>query len=107
MSKEFRIYRANKSNTGTATSWQLSYKSEEKYDKYIPFLMAANQTGTDANGNAQFDWDNKITIKLGENDLGEIMSVLERRKNEVGFNGKGLYHQSPNGGNKVIYFTSL
>jgi hypothetical protein len=55
------------------------------------------------NGNATFDWKGGITVKLGENDLGELISVLERRKSEVGYQGKGLFHQTAKG-NKVVNF---
>lgn len=107
MPKDFRVYRANKTNNGTASGWQLSYKKDKEYDKYEMFLMLANQKGEpDENGNAKFDWDGGITVKLGENDIGEIMSVLEKRKTEVGFNGKGIFHKTAKG-NKVIYFSAL
>lgn len=97
--KSFRIYRANKTNTGTASEWQLAYKPNEKFDKNILFLVVAKQTGVDANDNATFGWkeDSKITVKLEATDIGELLSVLERRKN----NAK-LYHESPAGGNKGI-----
>lgn len=84
MPKEFRVYRANKSNTGTASAWQLSYKKDKEYDKYEMFLIMVNQSGTEENGDAKFDWKNDaITVKLGVNDLGEIMAVLEKRKDLV------------------------
>ena len=107
MSKDFRVYRANKTNSGTASGWQLSYKKDKEYDKYEMFLiMADQQPENDANGNAKFDWEGGITVKLGETDLGEIMSVLERRKDSVGHNGKGLFHETAKG-NKIIGFTSV
>lgn len=100
--KEFRIYRPNKNGNGFASAWQLSYKEQNKYDKYQMFLVVAPQVGLDDNENAKFDWkDKSITVKLGENDIGEILAVLDRRKESVGFKGT-LFHQSPNGGNKVI-----
>jgi len=100
--KQLRFYRISKEYTGCAVAFELSYKENNKYDKYQAFLMAAKQAnGDDANGNAKFDWDNGITVKLGENDLFEILSVLEGRKESVGTKGS-LFHQTPGGGNKSI-----
>jgi hypothetical protein len=103
--KQFRIYRANKQNTGTATAWELSYKPQKKYDQYEMFLSAAKQTGTDENGNASFDWSEgkKITVKLGVNDVSEILAVINGVKDSAGYKGS-LYHQTPGGGNKSITF---
>ena len=103
----FRIYRANRDNTGSATEWQLSYKPNKEYDPYEMFLVAAKQIGTDDDGNGRFDWkETKMTVKLGDADLGEIISVLERRKEFVGTKGS-LFHQTPNGGNKVVDFRAV
>jgi hypothetical protein len=101
--QEFRIYRANKKNTGTATKWQLSFKKDKKYDNWEMFLVGANQTGMTEDGNATFDWEKPIIVKLGINDLGEMIAVLERRKDYVGQEGT-LFHQTPGGGNKVVGF---
>jgi hypothetical protein len=104
MPRNYRIYRPNASNTGSATEWQLSFKENEKYDQYQFFLVGARQTGTDENGNAKFAWkEGQINAKLGELDLGEIIAVLDRRKESVGTNGS-LFHSTPGGGNKVIGF---
>lgn len=100
--KTYRIYRANKDKKGSASAWQLSFKNQDKFNPYVCFLNVAKQLPEDdANGNAKFDWDNSITVKLGDNDIGEIISVFERRKTSVGMKG-ALYHQSPNGGNKIV-----
>ncbi len=100
--KQFRIYKPNKTNNGAASKWELSFKPDNQYDKYLFFLELAKQKGeADEKGNSQFDWDNAISVKLGENDLGEIISVLERRKDSVGTKGS-LFHQTPGGGNKVV-----
>lgn len=106
ITKEFRIYRANKTNNGVASAWQLSYKPDNKYDKWIPFLSVARQTGTDANGNAQFDWDGAIRLKLGEVDIGEILAVLTGCQQKAGYSGS-IFHQTADGGNKVLNFESV
>lgn len=67
------------------------------------FLEGALQKGVDDNGNARYDWENKITVKLGEADIGEILAVLNGIKDSAGYKGS-LYHQTPGGGNKSITF---
>lgn len=106
--QEYRVYKPRKSNDGAAIAFQLSYKEKEyngkKYPNWMVFMVATKQTGTDSNGNASFDWKEKaINVKLGENDLGEIIAVLERRKQSVGTKGS-LFHETPGGGNKIIGF---
>lgn len=103
---DFRIYRPNKNKNGYASAWQLSYKPENKYNTWMLFLIVAPQTGEDENGNASFDWKEKsITVKLGENDVGEIMSVLDGRQDQAGYKGS-LFHQTPKGGNKSVQFVA-
>jgi hypothetical protein len=104
--KSFRIYRANKTNNGVASEFQLSYKEKEPYNKWMTFLKICSQTGVDANENASFDWDGGLTVKLGENDLGELLAVLEGRKDSLGFKGS-LFHETPGGGNKSIKLNRL
>lgn len=106
--QQLRFYRPNKNNNGAAVAFQLSYKKDNEFDKYQAFLIGANQLGeADKNGNAQFNWkDGAITVKLGENDLGELLSVLEGRKESVGTKGS-LYHQTPGGGSKVVGFAQV
>lgn len=101
MPREFRIYRPNKTNNGVASKWQLSFKKENKYEPWMLFLSITNQTGVDANGNATFNWDGAITVKLGENDVGEIIATLDGFQPQVGQKGS-LFHQTPNGGNKIV-----
>jgi hypothetical protein len=105
MHKNFRVYRPTKAGTGAACEINMREDTESKFPKFFCFLKAAKQTGIDDNDNAKFDWDGGITMKLGEVDLGEILSVLERRKTQVG-TGKGLFHQNDKG-NKVLHFEAV
>jgi hypothetical protein len=108
------MYRANKDlSKGSATRFNMSKKKFEKYDEWMLFLEMAKQTGIDQEENARFGWaDTKkpetkqtsITMKLEELDVGEILSVLNGVKDEVGVNGKGLFHKTPNG-NTVLSFS--
>jgi hypothetical protein len=99
-SKQYRIYKPNPNNNGAASYWQLSYKDQDRYNPYKVFLVVAKQIKSD-NDNAKFDWDNGINVKLEENDLGEIIAVLDKRKESLGSKGS-LFHKTPSGGNKVI-----
>jgi len=52
---------------------------------------------------ATFDWENKITVKLGFLDISELLVVLEGRALRVGGERSGLYHASGEG-NTLISF---
>lgn len=43
---------------------------------------------------ATFDWEKKLTIKLGFMDICELLTVLEGRQEKVGGARSGLYHES-------------
>ena len=98
----FRVYKPNKQGTGTASQWQLSYKNDDRYHPWKLFYSIATQTGMDENGNARFDWENAIKVKMDIPDLGEILAVLEHQQQQVGHDGK-LFHKS-GANNKVINF---
>ncbi len=71
--------------------------------------MTKQKNGKDDNGNAHFDWENKIRFKLGEADIGEILAVLVGIQDGVGpFDSlkkkhKGLFHSNQTG-NAILYF---
>jgi hypothetical protein len=100
--KNFRIYRPTKNGNGFASEWQLSYKENNKFDQYMMFLTVAPQIGIDEETkNAKFDWKEKaIVIKLGENDIAELIATFSGMQPQLG--AKGLFHQTPNGGNKNL-----
>ena len=64
---------------------------------------AGEQAGGRGRGHASFDWENKITVKLGFPDICEFLAVLEGVKEQAGDPGKGLYHRSGNA-NTMIRF---
>lgn len=105
---DHRIYKPNKSKNGSAAAWQLKKESTVTNEKsYVKvdvqlFLVLTNQSGYDEEkDNAEFYWDKDesqtITMKLGMADVEALLAVLNRAKNDVGFNGKGLYHQNSKG----------
>ena len=107
MSKEFGenfvLYKARKEGDGAASQWSLAS------NKDCVFLEMTKQIGKDDNQNAKFDWENKIRFKLGEADIGEILSVLVGLQKGVGpydiqsEKHKGLFHSNPSG-NAILYF---
>lgn len=95
--QSYRLYKMK-----SASQWELSYKEDNKYSPYLMFLtVAAELPDKDKDGNSRYDWDNGIRIKLGLPDIGEILCVLDGRKDSLGTKGS-LYHASPDGGSKVI-----
>lgn len=115
--QEFRVYRPNKNGSGAASAFQFvdkekSYKTKDKEEKVIYsegmlFWTMAQQTGTDANGNASFGWGQQgkhVVVKLEETDVGEILSVIRGFKASAGTD-KGMFHQNATG-NSVINFSA-
>lgn len=98
----YRVYRANKQGNGTATEWQLSFKSQEQYSPWKMFFSIAKQVEQDNNGNARFDWENAIRVKMDVSDLCEILAVLEHKQAQAGNGGK-IFHKMGND-NKIINF---
>lgn len=102
-SKGFMLYKARNTGDGAVSQWNLGS------EKDCVFLEMADQKGKDDNGNARFDWDNKIRFKLGEADIGEILAVLAGVQNGVGpfdpekNRHKGLFHSNQNG-NAILRF---
>lgn len=43
---------------------------------------------------ATFDWERKLTVKLGFSDICELLTVLEGRQEKAGGQRNGLYHES-------------
>ena len=91
--KSYTIYRALSAGDGTAARFEYAPGKE------CVFLEMARQKGPAGQGErATFDWENKVTIKLALADLGEFISVLEKRQKGCGpYQGgrfKGLFHQS-------------
>jgi hypothetical protein len=101
--KSFILYKAKNDGSGVASQWSLASKKD------CVFLEMANQIGKNKDGDANFDWPNKIRFKLGESDLGELLAVLVGFQNGAGpfdptkKGHKGLFHKNPNG-NAILYF---
>ncbi len=92
------FYHPNAAGTGSALRVELRL-SANAYDRYDCFFLemagqiAANNRKQGAP--AQFDWENRLTVKLDFNDVCEWLLVLEGRKDRAGgATGNGLYHQT-------------
>jgi len=98
--KGFTIYKPKRDGCGSASQWNLGS------EKDCVFLEMASQNNDDQAG--KFDWENKLIFKLGETDIGEILSVLAGGQVGVGpldrdkGKHKGLFHSNPKG-NAVMY----
>jgi len=79
--KPFRIYKPNKTNTGSAMQLDLN-----KY-KGAVFLECAKQSGE-----LSFDWGNKITVKLSMSDISKLLAVLNNKAANM-----KLFHQPSKG----------
>lgn len=81
--KQYRLYKANKSNNGSAMQLDLNAERE------AVFLECAGQVAEQ-----RFDWQNKITLKLSVTDIGKILAVFSGRAAEAKLfhdPGKGDY----------------
>ena len=90
------IYKPNRKNTGSCAQFKLGS------EKTCMFLEVANQVG-----HQSFDWSKKINVKLGESDIGKMLSLfncvlpLQQDKNKPDLE---IFHKTPGGGNKTIKF---
>lgn len=108
---QWRSYKPTKEGKGAASKLEMRAVEEEitKNDKtftkrkVLIFWTTAQQIGIDKDGNAEFAWKDEtkyVTLKLGEADLGEILSCLNGRKKVAGTeegNYKGLFHKNDTG----------
>lgn len=114
MSTNFRIYKPRKDNDGSASSFEITenWKNKRKFDTVKIFLVGAKEIESDGE-NSAFAWSDKenhsdkiINFKLGQSDLGELLAVLNRRKNSAGSGKYGIYHENQKG-NSALQFKWL
>ncbi len=95
--KAYQIYKPRKENKGGASTWSLPTKNknkeEDKRRNESMFLEMSQQIGE-----KEFDWKNKLIMKLGISDIGSLISVLEKRENET-----KLFHENSKG-NSTLEF---
>lgn len=76
--RDHTLYKPNGRGTGAAVRFSLNR------DKEAIFLEAAPQAG-----DRQFDWDNKLIMKWGLNDIGSTLATLQGRQSAA-----KLFHQT-------------
>lgn len=86
----FSLYKPRKKGGGSASQWNLNI------DKKSVFLELAEQVDSEQ----KFDWENKICMKLGVNDIGELIATLENRQKSIN-GGKGLFHENEQGNSSL------
>ena len=93
------FYHPNARGTGSALRLEphVARKPGERCDGF--FLEMAPQktlsSREDGHGKpATFDWEKKITVKLGFTDICELLAVLEGKSEQAGGKRDGLYHQN-------------
>ena len=100
--KTYSIYKPRRDGGGCASGWELNAEKE------AVFLEVAAQVGTmQGEDNARFDWPNKLIMKLGVTDIGEILALLERRQKGIGpqkdGRHRGLFHKTAAGSTTLSF----
>lgn len=108
---QFRIYKPTKSNSGAASAIQTKLILVKDRWELQLFWVATQQVASSTE-NAAFAWADKektVTMKLGDPDVGELLTVLSGISTSLGRKeasdkpGKGLFHQNA-GGNTTMTF---
>ena len=101
---EFAIYHANASGTGCAMKMELHPATNEE-DGCFMLKLANQRTVGDRRGPVKtyptFDWERRITVKLGFGDICKILQVLRGECESID-DGKGLYHRSARHSAKIV-----
>lgn len=102
------FYHPNAKGSGCALQLdiRLNTGEERRYDCFFLSMARQKSLASRTAGHevpASFDWENRLTAKLGFLDVCEILTVLEGRRPSVGNGRGGLFHASGEG-NTVIDF---
>ncbi len=97
--KPLAIYHPNGKGTGAALQLEprVNRQPGDRTNCFFMDLAAQKTVGGMADGqrtHATFDWEGKLTVKLGFNDICEILAVLEDRQAHVGGARDGLFHDN-------------
>ncbi len=102
------IYHPNSKGTGSALQLEPRINRRPGDRANCFFVDLASQKTTAARDGARripatFDWEHKLTVKLGFSDVCEILTVLEGRQEHAGGERDGLFHDNGNA-NTLITF---
>jgi hypothetical protein len=81
--RNYTVYKPAKSGKGGAMRFDLNAQTP------AVFVEAARQLPDEER---RFDWESKVVMKWGPNDIGEILAVLDRVQGET-----KLFHQTDKG----------
>ncbi len=99
--RTLEIYHPNARGTGSALRLEprINGAGEERYNCFFLEFAAQKSVAKRSDGvtHATFDWANKVTVKLGFLDVGEILLVLEGQQPHIGGQRQGLYHANGTG----------
>lgn len=90
------IHKANKNTTGACMQLRMHRDNE------CAFMELARQID-DMDSKAPYDWANKIMIKLGESDIGKLLSVIRGTWRTKKGDGLDLYHESQKGNKRISF----
>lgn len=106
--RSITLYHPNGRGTGSALRLEprINREGEDRYNCFFLEMAAQKQVADRKGGGsdyATFDWDRRITVKLGFADICELLAVLEGKAEHVGGERKGLFHAT-GAGNTIIGF---
>lgn len=101
----FALYHANVKGTGCAMRMNL-HPAHDVVEGSVMMSLATQKTVGNRTGAtptySTFDWENRITVKLGFGDLCSILQVLRGELESIN-DGKGLYHQSADYITRIVF----
>ena len=93
---QLAFHHPNRRGDGRALRFELKLP-DIPWEAGFLFMEMAHQNPTERDRNrsfATFDWERKVTVKLGFIDVCEILAVLEGEQEQAG-GDRGLYHAAP------------
>ncbi len=93
------IYHPNSKGTGAALQLEprVNRRQGDRANCFFIDLAPQKTAAGTSDGRripATFDWERKLTVKLGFTDICEILAVLEGRQDHVGGARDGLFHDN-------------
>ncbi|MBR4354335.1 MAG: hypothetical protein IKP97_03450 [Kiritimatiellae bacterium] len=101
----FRLYHPNSKGMGGAMEMELRPALNRKEGCVMMKLARQKTVGVRSGDNptySTFDWENKLCVKLGFNDLCKILQVM-RGECETVEEGKGIVHRSKSGATRINF----
>ncbi len=95
--KTLAYFHANAKGTGSAVTFDLQPANGSTGGCIFASIAMQKTVASNQGGErtyASFDWQNKIALKLDINDLVAMLQVFRGMQEKMGYDGKGLFHQS-------------